>query len=88
MKGKRVLVRAGSAGVHFGTLESFSGQQVHLKNSRRLWKWGDKALSLHEVSIGHGLKLSACQISEPVDEIIITTAIEIIPISKSCILPI
>ncbi len=37
--GEKVIVRSVGAGVHFGTLVSKSGTDVHLKNSRRLWKW-------------------------------------------------
>lgn len=86
MKGKRVLIRAGSAGVHFGTLVSFKGQQVHLSNARRLWSWNG-ALSLSEV-VTKGVKLDTSKISVAVEEIILTTALEIIPLSKQCNLPV
>jgi hypothetical protein len=82
-KGTLVLVRAQSAGVHFGTLEAYSGQEVHLKNARRLWSWAG-ALSLSEVSAkGVEIKNSNTKISVPVEEILLTTAIEIIPISEN-----
>jgi len=36
---KKVLVRAGSAGVHYGTLLERDGQEVRLQNAKRIWKW-------------------------------------------------
>ena len=46
--GKYVICRCYSAGVHAGELVSQNGDQVVLKNSRRLWSWtanGGVALS-------------------------------------------
>lgn len=76
-KGTFVLIRTYSAGVHFGTLISHKGQEVHLSNARRLWSWNG-ALSLSEVA-AKGIKLSESKVSVPVEEII--------PISKTSNLP-
>lgn len=84
-KGTRVLIRANSAGVHFGTLEERNGQEVRLSNARRLWSW-QGALSLSEVA-SKGINLSTSKISEAVEEIILPTAIEIITIANSSNLP-
>lgn len=85
MIGKNVLIRTYSAGVHFGTLISKEGQEVHLKNARRLWNWNG-ALSLSEVA-SKGINLSNSKISAPVEEIILTQAIEIIPVNAQSNLP-
>lgn len=85
MKGKFVLIRTYSAGVHFGTLEEMDGQIVRLSNARRLWSWSG-ALSLSEVAMD-GVNISGSKISVPVDEIILTQAIEIIPVSQKSNLP-
>lgn len=58
--GDFVLIRTFSAGVHFGTLVSKEGQEVHLKNARRLWNWAG-ALSLSEVAM-NGIKISESKI--------------------------
>jgi hypothetical protein len=84
-KGSKVLIRTHSAGVHFGTLISRKGKEVHLSNAKRLWSW-QGALSLSEIAT-KGLNLSASRISVPVEEIILPETIEIIPISKSSNLP-
>mgnify|MGYP001571952049 CR=1 FL=1 len=85
MIGKFVVIRTYSAGVHFGTLEEMEGQVVRLSNARRLWSWSG-ALSLSEVAMD-GITINSSKISVPVDEIILTQAIEIIPVSKKSNLP-
>jgi hypothetical protein len=42
MAGKYVIVRCRDAGVHAGILESHSGRECVLKESRRLWYWKNK----------------------------------------------
>lgn len=39
MIGQYCIARCYSAGVHAGTVESVEGENVILKNSRRLWSW-------------------------------------------------
>lgn len=84
-KGTFVVIRTYSAGVHFGVLEEFEGQMVRLSNARRLWSWSG-ALSLSEVAM-KGIDVKASKISVPVDEIILTQAIEVIKVSKISNLP-
>ena len=79
-QGDFVLVRAGGAGVHFGTLEEREGQEVRLSNAKRLWSWTG-ALSLSEVA-SKGVNISASKISVAVEEIILPTVLEIIIVSK------
>lgn len=72
-----VLVRTCSAGVHIGSLCSQKGQEVILENARRIWRWFG-ANTLHEIALrGVGEK---SRISEAVPKIILTEAIEIIPV--------
>ena len=88
MIGKFVVIRTINAGVHFGTIEEILDNDykvVRLSNARRLWSWSG-ALSLSEVAM-KGVTISGSKISVPVDEIIITQAIEIISCSKQCNLP-
>lgn len=79
--GKYVIVRCYSAGVHAGELVSQSGDQVILKNSRRLWSWvanGGVALSGLAVT---GLKSG--KIDVVLLELALTGAIETIPCSEA-----
>lgn len=84
-KGDFVLIRTYSAGVHFGTLTHREGQEVHLSNARRLWSWSG-ALSLSEIA-QKGIDIKNSKISVPVEEIILTQAIEIIFVTKQSNLP-
>lgn len=88
MIGKFVVVRTINAGVHFGILAEFiseNRQCIRLEKARRLWSW-QGALSLSEVAM-NGVNISNSKISVPVDEIILTQAIEIIPCSLTAKLP-
>ena len=76
MIGQYVLVRTYSAGVHVGTLAAHDGKQVTLTDARRIWSWKG-ANTLHEISLcGVGV---GSRVSEPVSQIALTEAIEIIP---------
>lgn len=78
----RVIVRTYSAGVHYGTLAARRGQEVDLKNARRIWFWKG-ANTLHEIAlrgVGPGSK-----ISETVPEICLLQAIEIIPCQPAAV---
>lgn len=79
MIGKKVLIRTYSAGVHFGTLKSLDGRYATLENATRIWRWRG-ANTLSELS-QKGPSEEWTRISEPVPEIALTEAIEVIPCS-------
>ena len=70
MIGKYVICRCYSAGVHAGYLVSKNGNEVVLKNSRRLWSWGSNggvALSgVAQLGMVHGKKVD---IKNPIIEL-------------------
>ena len=70
-----VIVRTYSAGVHAGTLVSRDGKEVVLEDARRIWFWRG-ANTLHEIAL-HGVEAGS-KISEPVESITLTEAIEVI----------
>lgn len=77
MIGQFVIVRTYAAGVHMGTLAQKDGNEVILKDARRLWSWRG-ANTLNEVSqLGVA---SDSRISQPAPEIWLE-AVEIIPCS-------
>ena len=78
-KKKEVIVRTYSAGVHVGELVSHKGTEVTLKNARRIWKWAG-AFTLNAVAVT-GVDRTQSRISCAVPKIILTQAIEIIPVS-------
>lgn len=84
MIGEKVIVRTYSAGVHYGELIEKEGEEVILKESRRLYFWKTKndGISLSEVSID-GLDNSS-KVCSPICAIWLK-AIEIIPCTKEAI---
>ena len=82
--GEKVIVRTYSAGVWFGVLEEKDGEEVVIKNGRRMWRWwAAESISLSSVSI-HGIKREKSKICRAVDNVWIK-AIEIIPCSAKAI---
>jgi len=59
-----VVVRCRDAGVHAGLLEEDLGDQVTLRDARRLWHWNGAA-TLSEVA-GDGVDSKSCRFGRPV----------------------
>lgn len=78
--GQHVVVRTFSAGVHIGTLVAKDGENVLLKDARRLWKWSG-AFTLSEVS-QTGIKKADSRMACAVPLIELTNANEIIPTTE------
>jgi len=79
-KSPLTLVRTYSAGVHVGELVSHEGTVVKLKNAVRIYRWRG-ANTLSEVAKNGVVTNEYTRISERVDEITLTQAIELIPVS-------
>jgi hypothetical protein len=80
-----VIVRTYSAGVFFGHLASRNGQEVVLKDARRIWYWKGAA-SLSQMAI-EGVKYpNECKFPAAVPEITLLQAIEIIPCTRKALL--
>lgn len=78
--GKYCIARCSSAGVHAGIVHSVDGENVVLKNSRRLWGW--KALDGVALSgvAQHGIKAgSKLDVLNPL--IYLTGVCELIPVA-------
>lgn len=82
--GRKVIIRAESAGVFYGTLTAKDGTEVELTDCRRIWLWVGAA-SISELA-SHGVRNKAeSRFTIPVKQIIITGVIEIIPCSNEAI---
>ena len=79
-----VIVRTQSAGVHFGHLSEKSGQEVILKDSRRIWYW-DGAASLSQMAMDGVSKPENCKFPTSLPEITLLQAIEIIPCTQKAV---
>lgn len=81
------IVRTYSAGVFFGIVESRSGQEVVMRNARRLWYW-EGAASLSQLAMGGTTKPASCKFPCAVDRVELLQAIEILDVTetaKACI---
>lgn len=76
-----VIIRTYSAGVHIGYLESRTGKEVKLLNTRRIWSWAGAA-SLSQLALEGSKKPSECKITVELPHIELMEAIEIIPVSE------
>jgi hypothetical protein len=80
--GKYVIARCYAAGVHAGTVVSADGENVILKDSRRLWSWRAKdGVALSGVA-QTGVQ-SGCKIDVLNPEIALTGVCELIPCSST-----
>jgi hypothetical protein len=76
---KAVIVRTYSAGVFYGYLESQVGQEVVLKQARRMWQWFGASLS--ECAQSGTPDTSKCKFPEAVDTVKLLNAIEILDLT-------
>ena len=84
MIGKKCVVRTYSAGVWFGEIAEKSGNEVIVKNARRMWKWwAAEGISLSAVAL-HGIKHNGSKIVEAVPAVWLE-AIELIPASDKAV---
>jgi hypothetical protein len=78
MIGKKCVVRTYSAGVWFGEISEKSGNEVIVKNARRMWQWwAAESISLSAVAV-YGIKQDKSKIA-PAVEAVWLEAIELIP---------
>jgi len=72
-----VIIRGDRSGVFAGYLESRNGQDVILKNARRIWYW-DGASSLSQLAMEGTSKPENCKFPCEVKKVQILDAIEVI----------
>jgi len=78
---KYVIVRTTSAGVFAGFLKSRNGQEVVLTQVRRIWYWKGAA-SLSQLSVDGVAAPNECKFPVEISEVILTQAIEILPVTE------
>lgn len=76
-----VIVRTYSAGVFAGYLESRKGQEVVLKNARRIWYWKGAA-SLSQLAVDGTSDPAGCKFPCEVPKVELLNAIEILDVSE------
>lgn len=87
MVGKKCIIRTYSAGVWFGEVEQKAGNEVIVKNARRMWQWwAAKSISLSGVAL-YGIKQDKSKIAPAVDSVWLE-AIELISCTDVAIISI
>ena len=81
---QKVIIRAAEAGVFFGTLVEKEGNEVTLKDCRRLWYWNGAA-SISEIALSGVVAPRDCKFSVAVPSITVLGVIEIIPCTEQAI---
>jgi len=74
---KYCIVRAHSAGVFAGYIEHREGQEVVLREARRIWYWEGAATLSQLAQSGTSLP-DKCKFPEPVDRVTVFGVIEIL----------
>ena len=80
----RVIIRSRDSGVHYGFLASKTGDEVVLKNARRLWYW-DGAASISEIAVSGVSKPENCKFTVRVPKITVIGVCEIIPCTSTAV---
>lgn len=81
INGEYKIVRTYSAGVFFGIVESRNGQEVVMRNARRLWMWAGAA-SLSQLAVDGTSKPNECKFPCAVDQIELLNAVEILNVTE------
>jgi hypothetical protein len=85
MLNKHVIVRADKAGVFFGTLTNKEGDEVILKDARKLYYWSG-AKTIEDIADKGVTNPYNCKFTVVVNEITIIGACQIIPCTKDSII--
>ena len=84
MIGKKCVIRTYSAGVWFGEVAEKAGNEVVVKNARRMWYWhAAESISLSAVAL-HGINQNKSKIVAAVPTVWLE-AIELIPASDKAV---
>lgn len=82
MIGQYCIARCYAAGVHAGEVVSVDGENVVLKDSRRLWSWkAQDGIALSGVA-QHGVKSTECKIDVVNPLIYLSGVCELIPCTR------
>lgn len=81
---KYYMVRSYSAGVFYGEIVSRKGQEVEMKNARRVYFW-DGAATLSQLAMEGTSKPKNCKFPCPVDEVLLLEVIEIISMTNKAL---
>lgn len=77
----KYIIRGDRSGVFYGEIAERNGQEVTIRNCRRLWYW-DGAASLSQLAKDGTKRPRNCKFTVAVDELVVLDAIELIPCTE------
>ena len=80
MENKYYIIRGDRSGVFFGQIAGRNGQEVELRNVRKLWYWNG-ACAVEQLVVDGVTNPSDCKFTVVVPEMVVTDAIQILPCS-------
>lgn len=80
MENKYYIIRGDRSGVFFGQIAGRNGQEVELRNVRKLWYW-DGACAVEQLAVDGVTNQNQCKFTVVVPEMVVTDAIQILPCS-------
>ena len=81
-KQQKYIIRGDRSGVFYGEIAARDGQEVTIRNCRRLWFWSGAA-SLSQLAAEGVKNPRECKFTVTVDELMILDAIELIPCTET-----
>lgn len=82
MENQKYIIRGDRSGVFYGEIAARDGQEVTIRNCRRLWYWSGAA-SLSQLAAEGVKRPNDCKFSVTVAELTVLDAIELIPCTES-----
>lgn len=82
MEGKKYIIRGDRSGVFYGEIAARDGQEVMIRNCRRLWFWSGAA-SLSQMAAEGVKNPQDCKFTVTVAELTVLDAIELIPCTET-----
>lgn len=80
VENKYYIIRGDRSGVFFGQIAGRNGQEVELRNVRKLWYW-EGACAVEQLAVDGVTNQRECKFTVVVPEMVVTDAIQIIPCS-------
>ena len=80
MENNYYIIRGDRSGVFFGQIAGRNGQEVELRNVRKLWYWNG-ACSVEQLAVDGVANPRDCKFTVFVPEMVVTDAIQILPCS-------
>ena len=80
----KYIIRGDRSGVFYGEITEQKGQEVTIKNCRRLWSW-DGAASLSQLASEGTKRPDNCRFTVTVESLTVLDAIELIPCTAEAV---